>query len=112
MTPSDAAAPLQSGPYPLLELLVPLELLLDPLVPDIVSATTSREPSDATATNAPAPRSAYTSFDIDLSFRPQATAGSFRSGAISGYHRPWVKLPHMWSERSVTRVAFAATRAT
>src|ERR1700732_3197002 len=67
MTPSDAAAPLQSGPDPLLEL---------PL-PDRVSATTTRELSEATATSAPAPRSAYTSFDIDLSSRfrrPQETA--------------------------------------
>src|SRR6266404_562415 len=66
MTPSDAAAPLQSGPYPLLELLL-LELL-EPLLPDRVSATTTREPSEATtATSAPAPRSAYTSLDINLS---------------------------------------------
>jgi hypothetical protein len=115
MTPSDAAAPLQSGPYPLLELLLPLELLLEPLVPDIVSATTTREPSEATATNAPAPRSAYTSFDIDLSsgiLRPQATAGSFRSAAICGYCRPWVNMPHVWSRGSVTRVAFIPIRAT
>jgi hypothetical protein len=81
MTPSDAAAPLQSGPYPLLELLLlelllP-ELLLELLLPDSVSATTTREPSEATATSAPAPRSAYMSFDINLSSRfcrPQATA--------------------------------------
>jgi len=67
MTPSDAAAPLQSGPYPLLELLL-LELLLELLLPDSVSATTTREPSEATtATSALAPRSAYTSFDIYLS---------------------------------------------
>jgi hypothetical protein len=66
MTPSDAAAPLQSGPDPLPELLL-LELLLELLLPDSVSATTTREPSDATATSAPAPRSAYTSFDIILS---------------------------------------------
>jgi hypothetical protein len=66
ITPSDAAAPLQSGPYPLLELLL-LELL-EPLLPDSVSATTTREPSEATtATSAPAPRSAYVSFDINLS---------------------------------------------
>jgi hypothetical protein len=79
MTPSDAAAPLQSGPDPppellLLELLLELlpelllpELLLELLLPGNVSATTTREPSDATATSAPAPRSAYTSFDIILS---------------------------------------------
>jgi hypothetical protein len=69
MTPSDAAAPLQSGPDPLPELLLEplLELLLELLLPDNVSATTTREPSDATATSAPAPRSAYTSFDIILS---------------------------------------------
>src|SRR5258708_35756761 len=75
MTPSDAAAPLQSGPYPLLELLL-LELLLELLLPDSVSATTTREPSEAaTATSAPAPRSAYASFDMNLSSsfcRPQA----------------------------------------
>ncbi|HWW80070.1 MAG TPA: hypothetical protein VNY82_10775 [Steroidobacteraceae bacterium] len=80
MTPSDAAAPLQSGPDPLLELPLlelPLELLLELLLPDRVSATTTRELSEATATSAPAPRSAYTSFDIDLSSRfrrPQETA--------------------------------------
>src|SRR5882762_11006264 len=77
MTPSDAAAPVQSGPYPLLELLL-LELLLELLLPDSVSATTTREPSEATtATSALAPRSAYTSFDINVSSRfcrPQATA--------------------------------------
>jgi hypothetical protein len=66
MTPSEAAAPLQSGPDPLLELLL-LELLLELLLPDSVSATTTREPSEATATSALAPRSAYTSFDIILS---------------------------------------------
>jgi len=70
MTPLDAAAPLQSGPYPLLELLLELlllELLLESALPDTVSATTTLEPSDAMATSALAPRTAYTSFDIDLS---------------------------------------------
>jgi hypothetical protein len=77
MTPSDAAAPLQSGPDPLPELLLLELLLVELLLPDSVSATTTREPSEATATSAPAPRSAYTSFDISLSSRfrrPQATA--------------------------------------
>jgi hypothetical protein len=68
MTPRDAAAPLQSGPDPLLEPLL-LELLLELLLSDSVSATTTRELSEATATSAPAPRSAYTSFDINLSSR-------------------------------------------
>src|SRR6266853_46329 len=75
MTPSPAAAPLQSGPDPLLELL--LELLLEVLLPVSVSATTNREPREATATSAPVPRSAYMSFDINLSSRfcrPQADA--------------------------------------
>src|SRR6185312_7462094 len=67
ITPSDAAAPLQSGPYPLLELLLLELLLLEPVSPKVVSATTTREPSDATATSAPAPRSAYVSFRISLS---------------------------------------------
>src|SRR6266853_1458478 len=71
----DAFAPLQPGPDPLLELL--LELPLELLLPDSVSATTNRESSEATATSAPAPRSAYMSFDINLSSRfcrPQADA--------------------------------------
>ena len=51
----------------LLELLL-LELLLELLLLDSVSATTTREPSEAaTATSALAPRSAYASFDINLS---------------------------------------------
>jgi hypothetical protein len=85
MTPSDAAAPVQSGPYPLLELLL-LELLLELLLPDSVSATTTREPSEATATSAPAPRSAYMSFDINLSdfAGRKRRHASIRSGAISG----------------------------
>jgi hypothetical protein len=82
MTPAEAAAPVQSGPYPLLELLVELlllellllELLLELSLPDRVSATTTLGPSAATATSALAPRSAYTSFDIDLSFRCLLTA--------------------------------------
>src|SRR5689334_2254590 len=74
MTPAEAAAPLQSGPYPLLELLL-LELLLELSLLDRVSATTTLEPSDAIATSALVPRSAYTSFDIDLSFLCWVTAG-------------------------------------
>ena len=71
MTPSPAAAPLQSGPDPLLELVLELllEVLLELLLSDSVSATTNREPSEATATSAPAPRRAYMSFDINLSSR-------------------------------------------
>jgi hypothetical protein len=91
MTPSDAAAPLQSGPDPLLELLL-LELLLLELLllelllpPDVVSATTTPGPSDATAASAPAPRSAYTSLDITFPHGLPATSGGmFRcSGGIS-----------------------------
>jgi hypothetical protein len=85
MTPSDAAAPQQFGPDPLLEQLLlelllellPLQLLLELVLPESVSATTNREASEATATSAPAPRSAYMSFDINVSSRfcrPQADA--------------------------------------
>jgi len=90
MTPSPAAAPLQSGPDPLLELVLELllEVLLELLLSDSVSATTNREPSEATATSAPAPRSAYMSFDIYLllTMLPAAGDGTFQfeAGAICG----------------------------
>jgi hypothetical protein len=92
ITPSDAAAPLQSGPDPLLELLelLLLELpLLELSVLDMVSATTTREPSDATATSALAPRSAYTSFDINLSSRFCRAAGD---GAFQFEAAPFVAI--------------------
>jgi hypothetical protein len=108
ITPSDAAAPLQSGPDPLLELLELLLLLLlllelPPLelsVLDMVSATTTREPSDATATSALALRSAYTSFDINLSSRVcRATsdgAFQFEAAPFAAIGTLWVKLSHWW----------------
>jgi hypothetical protein len=126
MTPSEAAAPLQSGPDPLLELLLLLlelpllelllelpllELPLELLLPDSVSATTTRESSVATATSAPAPTSAYMSFDINLSstIAPAASDGMFQFEAAPfpaiGYM--WVKVSHRWPNQNVTKFAFA-----
>jgi hypothetical protein len=110
MTPVDAAAPVQSRPYPLLELL-PLELLLpevllELVLPDIVSATTTREPSEARATSALAPRTAYTSFDIDLSLRfcPLQTPARFKFEAapFATIRHIWVKMTHWRVTRNVT----------
>jgi len=120
MTPAEAAAPVQSGPYPLLELLLLelllLELLLELSLLDRVSATTTLGPSAATATSALAPRSAYTSFDIDLSFlfadRGPAAHFNFEAAPFPTISHQWVKMSHERRERDVTGFSFAKDLAT
>ena len=123
----EAFAPLQSGPDPLLELLLLellllllelllLELPLELLLPDSVSATTNRESSEATAVSAPAPRSAYMSFDIILSSRfcrPQADARlNLKRRPFPAIGSIWVKRSHWQPNQNVTQVAFASALQT